>query len=431
MSDVVIQVENLSKYYCLGLIGGGTLREDVNRWWAKLRGQPDPLLRIGESDHGNRKDGQLWALRDINLQVKQGEILGIIGRNGAGKSTLLKILSRITAPTEGRVKIKGRVGSLLEVGTGFHPELTGRENIYLNGTILGMTRPEVTRKLDEIVEFAEMAQFIDTPVKRYSSGMTVRLAFAVAAHLEPEILIIDEVLAVGDVAFQRKCLGKMGEVASGGRTILFVSHNMESVQRLCTECALLSRGSVEQFGFVNDVVAAYLNTVARSGAGSFLREAAHTRQTAGRSTIFAVALRDQAGEKCTMFNVWEPIGVELLLQHPDNSHFTDGCVRAWICFHNAMGTPVLSYFEHDDRPPETDNPPPSTISARIAALDLPPGRYVLSCGLFLFDALGKREIIDWVENIGTFDVAMLMADGRVFDHRIGQVAARCGWKAAA
>ncbi len=256
--SVVIQVEHLSKYYRLGLIGGGTLREDVNRWWAKLRGQPDPLLPIGESDHGNRKDGQLWALRDINLQVKQGEILGIIGRNGAGKSTLLKILSRITAPTEGRVKIRGRVGSLLEVGTGFHPELTGRENIYLNGTILGMTRPEVTRKLDEIVEFAEMAQFIDTPVKRYSSGMTVRLAFAVAAHLEPEILIIDEVLAVGDAAFQKKCLGKMENIAGHGRTILFVSHNMQAVQSLCSRCSLLSRGEHAGSGDPEVIVSRYL-----------------------------------------------------------------------------------------------------------------------------------------------------------------------------
>ena len=210
--SVVIRVENLSKYYRLGEIGGGTLREDLNRWWAKVRGRPDPLLRIGETDYRNREDGQIWALRDINLEVQEGEILGIIGRNGAGKSTLLKILSRITAPTEGRVKIRGRIGSLLEVGTGFHPELTGRENIYLNGTILGMTRPEVTRKLDEIIDFAEIGQFIDTPVKRYSSGMTVRLAFAVAAHLEPEILIVDEVLAVGDAAFQKKCLGKMQDV---------------------------------------------------------------------------------------------------------------------------------------------------------------------------------------------------------------------------
>ena len=323
------------------------------------------------------------------------------------------------------------MGSLLEVGTGFHPELTGRENIYLNGTILGMTRPEVTRKLEEIVEFAEMAPFIDTPVKRYSSGMTVRLAFAVAALLVPVILIVDDVLAVGDVTFQRKCLGRMGEVASGGRTILFVSHNMESVQRLCTGCVLLSRGSVEQFGAVDDVIAAYLWTAVRTGVGSFFREATHTRQTAGRSTISAVILRDQAGNPCTTFDVWDSIGVELILQHPDDNYIADGCVRAWVCFHNAIGTPVLSYFEHDERPPETGSLLPSAISAWIAALDLPPGPYTLSCGLFLFDAFGKREIIDWIENIGAFDVGMRMADGRVFDHRIGQVTARCVWKEAA
>ena len=228
-------------------------------WWAKLRGQPDPLLGIGETDHGNRKDGQLWALRDVSFQVREGEILGIIGRNGAGKSTLLKILSRITAPTEGRVKIRGRVGSLLEVGTGFHPELTGRENIYLNGTILGMTRPEVTRKLDEIVEFAEMGQFIDTPVKRYSSGMTVRLAFAVAAHLEPEILIIDEVLAVGDAAFQKKCLGKMQDVSSQGRTVLFVSHNMGMITSLCSRGALLDRGQLRGTGSAPEIVLSYFS----------------------------------------------------------------------------------------------------------------------------------------------------------------------------
>jgi lipopolysaccharide transport system ATP-binding protein len=254
----VIRVENLSKYYRLGLIGGGTLHEDLNRWWAKVRGRPDPLLRIGETDHGNRKDGQLWALRDVNLEVQEGEILGIIGRNGAGKSTLLKILSHITAPTEGRVKIRGRVGSLLEVGTGFHPELTGRENIYLNGTILGMTRAEVDRKLDEIIDFAEIAQFIDTPVKRYSSGMTVRLAFAVAAHLEPEILIVDEVLAVGDAAFQRKCLSKMEDVSAGGRTVLFVSHNMGSIESLCSTCMVINSGGMKFHGNVRTAIGTYL-----------------------------------------------------------------------------------------------------------------------------------------------------------------------------
>ena len=256
----IITIENLSKYYKLGTIGGATLREDVSRWWAKIRGRPDPTLPVDQDEDTYRAGGEIWALKDINLEVEEGEILGIIGRNGAGKSTLLKILSRITAPTSGRAIIRGRVGSLLEVGTGFHPELTGRENIYLNGAILGMTRAEVTRKFEEIVEFAEMGQFIDTPVKRYSSGMTVRLAFAVAAHLEPEILIIDEVLAVGDVSFQRKCIGKMDEVASMGRTILFVSHNLDSIRRICNRGILMQKGNITVQGTSVDAVESYLES---------------------------------------------------------------------------------------------------------------------------------------------------------------------------
>jgi lipopolysaccharide transport system ATP-binding protein len=252
--SVVIKAENLSKHYRLGVIGSGTLHEDLSRWWALSRGKPDPLLKVGEKDHGNRKDGQIWALRDVSFEVKEGEILGVIGRNGAGKSTLLKILSRITTPTSGRAMLKGRVGSLLEVGTGFHPQLTGRENIYLNGTILGMSKIEVTRKLESIVEFAEMSKFIDTPVKRYSSGMTVRLAFSVAAHLEPEILIIDEVLAVGDIAFQNKCLGKMQDVAGHGRTVLFVSHNMGVINQLCPKSIWLDAGSVHRYGKSKEIV---------------------------------------------------------------------------------------------------------------------------------------------------------------------------------
>jgi lipopolysaccharide transport system ATP-binding protein len=203
MSHTVISVENVSKRYRLGLIGSRTLGADLERWWAKVRSKPDPLLKIGQEDQSNRQDEYIWALRDVSFQVQQGEVVGIIGRNGAGKSTLLKILSRVTAPTSGQVKVKGRVASLLEVGTGFHPELTGRENIYLNGAILGMKRAEIDRKFDEIVAFAEIEKFMDTPVKRYSSGMYVRLAFAVAAHLEPEILLVNEVLAVGDVGMQR------------------------------------------------------------------------------------------------------------------------------------------------------------------------------------------------------------------------------------
>jgi len=233
-SQTVISAENLSKSYQLGAIGTGTFYGDVKRWWAKQRGRPDPYLRVGEADHGNRDGETIWALKDVNFSAQQGEALGIIGSNGAGKSTLLKILSQVTSPTSGEVKVKGRIASLLEVGTGFHPELTGRENIYLNGAIMGMNRDEIRRKFDEIVEFSGVEKFIDTPVKRYSSGMYVRLAFAVAAHLEPEILIIDEVLAVGDAQFQKKCLGKMQEVGKEGRTVLFVSHNMGAIERLCS-----------------------------------------------------------------------------------------------------------------------------------------------------------------------------------------------------
>ena len=219
MTDV-ISVEHLTKQYDLGVIGTGTLSRDLNRWWAYLRHKPDPYTPIGQEDHFKRVGETILALDDVSFTVQQGEALGIIGRNGAGKSTLLKILSRVTAPTSGLVKVNGRIGSLLEVGTGFHPELTGRENIYLNGAILGMKKAEVTQKFDEIVDFSGVEKFIDTPVKRYSSGMYVRLAFAVAAHLDPEILIVDEVLAVGDAEFQKKCLGKMGDVAGEGRTVL-------------------------------------------------------------------------------------------------------------------------------------------------------------------------------------------------------------------
>jgi lipopolysaccharide transport system ATP-binding protein len=258
MTDTVIRIEHLSKQYKLGLIGGRRLQEDVQRWWAQLRGKPDPLLKIGEENHGNCDGEYIWALRDVSFDVKPGEIVGIIGRNGAGKSTVLKILSRIMAPTAGRVKIKGRIASLLEVGTGFHPELTGRENIYLNGTILGMTKQDIKRKFDEIVAFSEIEQFIDTPVKRYSSGMNVRLAFAVAAHLEPEILVVDEVLAVGDIAFQKKCLGKMHDVSENeGRTVLFVSHNMQVVRALCQRGILLNQGRVVVNAPIMETIASY------------------------------------------------------------------------------------------------------------------------------------------------------------------------------
>jgi lipopolysaccharide transport system ATP-binding protein len=262
MSDIAIKFENISKQYRLGEIGTGTLSHDLNRWWYKVRGKEDPYLKIGSVNARNEKaDSEyVWALKDINLEVKQGEVLGIIGKNGAGKSTLLKILSKVTRPTTGIIKTNGRIASLLEVGTGFHPEMTGRENIYMNGSIMGMTRAEITRKFDEIVDFAGVERYIDTPVKRYSSGMTVRLGFAVAAHLEPEILVVDEVLAVGDAEFQKKAIGKMQDVSTDqGRTVLFVSHNMIAVKSLCKSGILLNNGSIEFSGEIEKVVDFYLS----------------------------------------------------------------------------------------------------------------------------------------------------------------------------
>lgn len=245
MSEIVLKAENISKQYRLGTVGSGTLRDDLTKWWHEVRGKENPLMKVGDvNDRSIKGDSEyVWALQDINFEVKQGEVLGIIGKNGAGKSTLLKILSKVTAPTTGNIKVKGRIASLLEVGTGFHPELTGRENIYLNGAILGMKKKEMDKKMDEIVEFAGIARYSDTPTKRYSSGMTVRLGFAVAAYLEPEILVVDEVLAVGDKEFQRKAIGKMQDISNHhGRTILFVSHNMDSVRNLCNRGLVLESG---------------------------------------------------------------------------------------------------------------------------------------------------------------------------------------------
>jgi len=257
----VIKIENLSKQYRLGVIGTGTISHDINRFFAKIRGKEDPFLKVGEVNDRAAKRGSnlVWALKDLTFEVKQGEILGIIGKNGAGKSTLLKLLSKVTGPTTGSIKVKGRIASLLEVGTGFHPELTGRENVFLNGAILGMTKSEIASKLDEIVDFSGCAKYIDTPVKRYSSGMMVRLGFAVAAHLEPEILIVDEVLAVGDAEFQKKSIEKMKNVAGTGRTILFVSHNMVAINNLCDRAIMLDKGGIVADGKTSDIVDLYLH----------------------------------------------------------------------------------------------------------------------------------------------------------------------------
>ena len=270
--STVIKVENLSKVYRLGEVGTGTISRDLERWLAKVRGKEDPFLTVGEVNDRTKKGSSdvVWSLKDVSFEIKHGEAVGIIGGNGAGKSTLLKILSRVTTPTSGNVKIKGKIASLLEVGTGFHPELTGRENIYLNGAILGMRKKEITKRFDEIVDFAGVERYIDTPVKRYSSGMYVRLAFAVAAHLETDIMIIDEVLAVGDIEFQKKCLGKMGQVSTEeGRTILFVSHNINAINKLCSKAIWLDKGRVYAQGDVKEVVNHYLGAFQKNSINKY------------------------------------------------------------------------------------------------------------------------------------------------------------------
>ena len=305
MSQIAIKVENLSKAYQLGQIGTGTISRDLERWYARMRGKEDPFLRIGESNHQNTRSASdvVWSLKDINFEIEQGDAVGIIGRNGAGKSTLLKILSKVTAPTTGRISGKGRIASLLEVGTGFHPELSGRENIFLNGAILGMRKKEIQRKLEEIVDFAGIERYLDTPVKRYSSGMYVRLAFAVAAHLESEILIVDEVLAVGDAEFQKKCLGKMGEVSKGeGRTVLFVSHNMGSIAQLCSSSFILNKGNLTFEGSTRIAIEKYLQS--SDNITSFVRKNADSK-----THISQIQVKDDLGNQKNNFAFDENINI--------------------------------------------------------------------------------------------------------------------------
>ncbi len=307
--DIILKVDALSKQYRLGLVGSGTLKADFNRWWHRVRGKEDPYLKIGETNDRSKSSNSkyVWALQDINFEVERGEVLGIIGKNGAGKSTLLKILSKVTSPTKGEIKTRGRIASLLEVGTGFHGEMTGRENIYLNGAILGMTKKEISTKISEIIEFSGCQRYIDTPVKRYSSGMTVRLAFAVAAFLEPEILVIDEVLAVGDAEFQKKAIGKMQDIATGqGRTVLFVSHNMAAVKKLCTRCILLEHGAISYVGGVHESIEKYLF----ANEGDFCRYVSPKKE-AKEPYIESATVHTSSGGKLHDFG--EDLNIDIIL----------------------------------------------------------------------------------------------------------------------
>ena len=316
MSEIAIRVENISKMYRLGALGGGTLVSDVNRFIAKVRGKEDPYAIIGVNDRTVKTESEyVWSLKDISFDIKQGDAVGIIGKNGAGKSTLLKILSQITSPTTGSVKIKGRIASLLEVGTGFHPELSGRDNIYMNGAILGMSRAEVKQKFDEIVDFAGVEKYIETPVKRYSSGMYVRLAFAVAAHLEPEILIVDEVLAFGDAEFQKKCLGKMQDVnKKDGRTVLFVSHNMGAVAELCRSGIVLSNGYLKFMGSNADAISFYSRIDSNINVEGY--KADELKSTLKQNYISFVQVVNQQSENCTEFLFSDVITIQIGLHNP-------------------------------------------------------------------------------------------------------------------
>jgi len=396
MSDVVIRVENVSKEYRLGTLGHGTLYRDLQSKWAQFRMKEDPNAKIDQRQYEVSLNERFWALKDVSFDVHRGEVVGIIGRNGAGKSTLLKILSRVTSPTTGYVKVKGRIASLLEVGTGFHPELTGRENVFLNGAILGMSKREVEEKFEEIVHFAEIEKFIDTPVKRYSSGMYVRLAFAVAAHLEPEILLVDEVLAVGDAAFQKKCLGKMGEISKEGRTVLFVSHNLTAVKALCTRGIVIEEGHVIFSGDTSISVDYYLSSKRLSNDKS-IPIAKQKRESfcSLRAKIVDLTVFSDDIINPKIINPFKPVIVQMKVE-------TKSEVRCSATLY--ISDETQNYCEFDSRFIHGKDvflkPGVNTIECHMNRLNLYSGDYLIKCGLNIHG----QEIIDRLENSYSFSI---------------------------
>lgn len=396
--NIAIKVENLSKAYQLGQIGTGTISRDLERWFARVRGKEDPFLRIGETNDQHTKSNSdvVWSLKDINFEIEQGDAVGIIGRNGAGKSTLLKILSKITAPTTGKISGHGRIASLLEVGTGFHPELSGRENIFLNGAILGMRKKEIKRKLDEIVDFAGIERYLDTPVKRYSSGMYVRLAFAVAAHLESEILIVDEVLAVGDAEFQKKCLGKMGEVSKGeGRTVLFVSHNMASIAQLCNQAILLSNGKILDFNTVSKIIPQYFYLNKKSEAFIDLKN--HSRKGNGSHQFEWVKLKNKQNELNRELNIGEDLTISFRLKR--NAHNLNP-VRISIELKASDGLNIANMIDVDSNF-DSNYQEAATFNVKLKDIRLYPDSYLLS--LYAGD-ITSNDVFDYVEDCISFEV---------------------------
>ena len=396
--STAIEFNNISKLYRLGLVSSGTLSNDLKRWWQmNILGKEDPFLKVGSvNDRSKAADSEyVWALKDIDFKVEQGDVVGIIGKNGAGKSTLLKLLSKVTAPTTGTIKAHGRIGSLLEVGTGFHPEMTGRENIYMNGAILGMTKPEISRKLDEIIDFSGCERYIDTPVKRYSSGMMVRLGFAVAAHLDPEILVVDEVLAVGDAEFQKKAIGKMQDVSRGeGRTVLFVSHNMTAVKNLCKTGIVLNNGNIVFNGNINDVINYYFN----GQETRFRIKLSDIQERQGNRSIFFndIFFYDSDGKARESFRVGEPVTIELRLT--TNREF-DLCKksRVDIGINNNMGERIvwLSTFVFSDKV----KPNNGVLRFHIPHINLQQGTYNVNIFSTVDDCLA-----DWVQNVAKLQI---------------------------
>ncbi len=425
MAETIISVEQLGKKY--------RIAHQVDR--ARYKTLRDTITlkarhafggwrsRNGASETRNRRSEEFWALRDVSFDLKEGEVLGIIGRNGAGKSTLLKILSRITEPSRGQVRIRGRVASLLEVGTGFHPELTGRENIYLNGSILGMTKAEIRRKFDEIVAFSEVEKFLDTPVKRYSSGMYVRLAFAVAAHLDPEILIVDEVLAVGDSQFQKKCLGKMRDVSTSGRTVLFVSHNMAAIVQLCTRGILLQAGTLAVDSDVSKVTGAYFSDAIETSSGEF-DLSSHTARAPQRSVpiIRRVRLCGQAGLPTTQLFPDEPCFIEIDYDSPE----TIRDPRWAIAVEDSQGRRIMtfaSYFQEEQLPRSSRT---GTIRCLLGSIGLGTGRYLLSVSV----ADQQRRLLDSIDGAGWFEVKWNnnFSNGEEYQSVFGPVLRQSKWE---
>jgi lipopolysaccharide transport system ATP-binding protein len=396
MSKIILTAQNISKQYRLGVVGTGTLSHDLNRWWASVRGKEDPYLKIGaENDRSKKAETDyVWALRDINFDVYDGDVLGIIGKNGAGKSTLLKILSRVTSPTTGSIKTKGRIASLLEVGTGFHPELTGRENIYLNGAILGMTKAEIKVKEEEIIDFSGCAMYIDTPVKRYSSGMRVRLAFAVAAHLEPDILVVDEVLAVGDAEFQKKAIGKMKDISGNdGRTVLFVSHNMAAVKSLCTRGIVLENGTSVFEGTAEECVDYYLSRNNDLGNNKMwpLEEAPGN----DKIKLLEVKVTNASGQE----NIF--IDDEILIKYRFKLNVNNSSIGSTIRIIDQEEQIVFSdgtlFFDSQNSKEGV-----YTLSARVPSKLLNSGNYTL----MLVFGENKRYLLEKFENIVSFTVEL-------------------------